>query len=183
MKLDQKSFKKLLKRFDDAPLKIQKSASRSMVRAGANVIKQHAKAKAPAYLKKTIKVIARRNRSGNPLESKVSVIVGGSSLRDKSEIAKDARAMGLKTSKFYLAFWVEFGTYGNRDYSGEEPYSPRTLQSPSYASGRSNSKAWNVPSVWIPASPFMRPAINDHIDEVEKAMASKLDAYLSKKGL
>jgi len=181
MEVDKKSLNALLKRFDGAPVKIQKGAMRSMTRAGANVVKNHAKEKAPAYLKPTIKVVARRTKK--PLTAKMSVVAGGGSLREKNDIAKGARAMGLEVSKFYPAMWVEFGTYGNRDYRGDEPYSPDTLKKPNYATGRSDSGIWNVPSFWIPATPFMRPAIQNHTKEIQDAMNKKLSDYLAKKGL
>ena len=86
-------------------------------------------------------------------------------------------------SENYPAMWVEFGTYGRRDYQGSEPYSPDTLRKPNYSTGRSDSPVWNVPQKWIEQRPFMRPAINDHVKEVEKAMVDKLSEYLKKKGL
>ena len=110
------------------------------------------------------------------------VVVGGNTLIFFKRYFK-ADTTGLTFSENYPAMLVEFGTYGKRDYKGEEPYSPDTLRKKSYSTGRSDSPMWNVPRAWIDQTPFMRPAINDNVKAVEKAMVVKLDEYLKKKGL
>jgi len=189
MTLDERSLEALIKRFDKAPARMQNNAMRSVARAGANVVKQAAKARAPGYLANTIKVVPRKAH-GKKLQVKMSVIVGDSSKRliDIQKPLPGETFDGHSTADYefsnnYPAIWVEFGTYAKRDYKGKEPYSPDTLKKKSYASGRSNSPMWNVPSKWIDQRPFMRPAINDHVTAVTVAMQTKLDAYLTKKGL
>jgi len=188
--LDKKSLNDLIKRFDKAPRRVQTNAMRSVGRAGANVIKNAAKAKAPSYLQKSIKVVPRK-ANGRRLFTKFSITAGG---RDNFAIqAKDKnipfKGELLTFSENYPAMWVEFGTYGNRDYQGSEPYSPEALKKPNYASGRSDSPVWydkykpKEKRKWIDQRPFMRPAINDHVKAVEKAMGKKLEEYLKKKGL
>lgn len=179
--IDKKSLDDILKRFDKAPDRMQYNAMRSVGRAGANVVKNYAKAGAPSYLASSVKTVARSSH-GRKLLTKFSVAVGGNRLIDlQAEIKKSVS--GMTFSDNYPAIWVEFGTYGRRDYQGTEPYSPETLKKKSYASGRSDSPYWGDDSKWIEAKPFMRPAINDHVEEIEKAMVEKLDDYLKKKGL
>jgi len=179
--IDKASLNALVKRFEKAPARMQNNAMRAVGRAGANVVKEHAKNGAPSYLKNTVKVVPRK-ANGKKLLTKFSVAVGGQRLIDIQSDLK-SQLKGMKFSKNYPAIWVEFGTYGKRDYAGEEPYSPDTLRKKNYASGRSDSPMWGVPQVWIEPKPFMRPAINDHVGEVEAAMVKKLDEYLTKKGL
>lgn len=181
MNIDKKSLDALVKRFDSAPARMQSNAMRAVGRAGANVVKNAAKSKAPGYLQNSVKVVARKSH-GKKLFSKFSVIVGGQRLIGIQQQAK-RDLKGMTFSDNYPAMWVEFGTYGKRDYQGDEPYSPDTLKKKSYSSGRSDSPMWSKPMTWIEAKPFMRPAINDHVKEVEVAMVKKLDDYLSKKGL
>lgn len=179
--IDKDSLNKLVSRFEKAPARIQNNAMRSVGRAGANVVKDAAKNGAPSYLKSSVKVVPRK-ANGKKLMTKFSVVVGGKRLIDiQSDIKSQLK--GMKFSENYPAMWVEFGTYGKRDYKGDEPYSPDTLKKKSYSSGRSDSPMWNIPQTWIEAQPFMRPAINDHVKEVEIAMVKKLDEYLTKKGL
>ena len=178
--LDDKSLKALLKRFDKAPARMQGNAMRSVGRAGANVVKAAAKSKAPAHLSSTIKVVPRKAH-GKKLQTKFSVAVGGGTRG--VEFVKEVRAAGLETSDNHPAMWVEFGTYGKRDYKGTEPYSPDTLKKKSYKSGRSNSPYWKVEPLWIEPHPFMRPAIDNNVQAVMDAMVVKLDTYLKKKGL
>jgi len=94
------------------------------------------------------------------------------------------------------AFWVEFGTYGNRNLS-ENPYTKDTLKKKrTYLNGRvkmsyndnggvSPSHYWKKKEKWTPAQPFLRPAmISAYADEsVQKAMVVKLDEYFKKKGI
>lgn len=180
--IDKKSLDALVKRFESAPTRIQNNAMRAVGRAGANVVKDHAKNGAPSYLKSSVKVVPRK-ANGKKLMTKFSVAVGGGQrlIDIQSEIKSQVK--GMKFSENYPAIWVEFGTYGKRDYAGDEPYSPDTLKKKSYSSGRSDSPMWAKPMTWIEAKPFMRPAINDHVKEVEYAMVKKLDDYLTKKGL
>ena len=178
--VDKAELNKLLDRFKKAPMKIQKQATGVTLTAGARVVIKAAKSKAPSCLKSTIKAVKRK--TSKKLVSKLSVKAGIPGRRNdvttKSE--RDAlRAEGAKINCF-PAMWVEFGTYGNRDYKGDEPYSPDTLRKKSYSSGRSNSPYWGSQNKWIPAQPFLRPAMNTK--EVEKAMAKRLGEYLDKKG-
>ena len=187
MTVDKKTLDALVKRFDKAPARMQNNAMRSVARAGANVVKSAAKEKAPGYLASSIKVVPRKAH-GKKLQVKMSVAVGGNRLVDVAKPAPGATFDGESTDDYefsdnYPAMWVEFGTYGKRDYKDKEPYSPETLKKKSYASGRSNSPVWNNRKQWIDQQPFMRPAINNHVGAVEVAMAKKLDAYLTKKGL
>lgn len=189
MTLDPKSMKALIERFEKAPARMQSNAMRSVGRAGATVVKNYAKAGAPSHLKGSVKVVPRK-ANGKKLITKFSVAVGGGEriVDIKSEVAgfstfNGESLKGMKFSQQYPAMWVEFGTYGKRDYKGEEPYSPETLKKKNYASGRSDSPMWGMDWTWIEAKPFMRPAINDHVQEVVDAMVVKLDTYLAKKGL
>ena len=177
--LDDKALAALIKRFDKAPSRMQNNAMRSVGRAGANVVKAAVKTGAPGYLKGSVKVVPRK-ANGKKLLTKFSVAVGGARAVG---FVKEARGLGLETSDNYPAMWVEFGTYGKRDYQGTEPYSPDTLKKKSYSSGRSNSPYWKVEPLWIEPHPFMRPAINNNTQAVVDAMVVKLDSYLSKKGL
>ena len=181
LELDQKSLHKLLDRFEKAPKKFQKRASGVALTAGAKVVIKAAKSKAPTCLRKTIKA-TRRKTSG--LTSRLMVVAGsGNRPFDtlsgaERTAARDAGATSL--TNCYPAVWVEFGTYGNRDYRGTEPYAPATLRKRSYSSGRSDSPYWNTPRRWVAARPFMRPAIA--APGVEQAMAKRLDEYLTKGG-
>jgi len=183
--LDQRSLDKILKRFKEMPDKLQKGATRATLTAGANVVKKNIKMRAPACIGMTARTVARK--TSKRMVSKLSVAVGMNNRGSLGKIAKDdARALGVRAGisvakhfNCYPAVWVELGTYGNRNL-GKDPYSPNTLRKRSYSSGRSNSPFWHFPTRWIPTTPFMRPALHD--SNIEKAMAVKLDNYMSKKG-
>ena len=179
LEVNEDSLKELLARFENAPKKIQKNATGVALTAGAKVVVNAAKNKAPACIRSTIKIRRRRTRGW---KKTLSVEAGrGNTLLDMNVREKNIlRKAGSQNLMCYPAMWYEFGTYGNRNYRGDEPYAPATLEKKSYASGRSDSPFWKHKSKWTPATPFLRPAISD--PNVEKAMAKKLGEYLNKKG-
>lgn len=182
LELDKDDLEKLLKRFDAAPDKIQRNATGVALTAGAKAAMAIAKAKAPSCLKSSIKLANRKTYK--KYTKKVSLVAGsgGRSLEALSKEERSVvRAAGSTAIDCYPAIWVEFGTYGKRDYKGEEPYAPATLKKKTYSSGRSDSPFWGSPARWIPAKPFLRPALES--DDVEKAIARRLGEYLDKKGL
>lgn len=189
--VDPVQLKKIIDRFENAPLKIQRRASNAALTAGANVVKKNAKAKAPSCLKSTIRSVNRR--TSKKLLSKVSV-TAGADVRPKSLVSEaEARILrktgvdraGRKSKAQKIdcppGMWVEFGTYGNRKYKTTEPYAPATLRKKGYRTlGRSASPYWNYENYWTPAQPFMRPALRD--PNIEVAVAKRLDEYLRKQG-
>ena len=185
LELDKQSLKKVLDRFDKAPKKIQRGASRSSLNAGAQVVRTIARSKAPACIVPTIKITGRKIRG---LTAQVLVIAGTThSARLGKMSGGDAKNLGLRKGldemkhfDCYPPMWVEFGTYGNRNYMGDEPYAPSTKRKNAKSGGRSPSRFWDEPTRWIPPKPFMRPAIDSPL--IEKAIAKKLDEYLEKKG-
>ena len=181
LSVDKDELKKLLDRFDKAPMKIQKQATGVTLTAGAKVVIAAAKSKAPGCLKSTIKAVKRK--TSKKFVSKLSVKAGvGTSLKELNSAAEKRvlRKAGSSQVDCLPAMWVEFGTYGRRDYKGDEPYAPATLKKKSYRSGRSDSHFWQHPVKWLPAEPFLRPAIASA--GVEQAMAKRLGEYLDKKG-
>jgi len=72
--IDKQELKKLLDRFDKAPMKIQKNATGVTLTAGAKVVMKAAKAKAPACMRASIK--AKNRKTSKKFVSKVSVIAG-----------------------------------------------------------------------------------------------------------
>ena len=185
LELDKKSLKKILDRFDKAPKKIQRGGTRSALNAGAQVVRTIARSKAPACIAPSIKLTGRKMRGWT---AQILVMAGTShSARMGLMGSGDARNLGLRPGldemkhfDCYPPMWVEFGTYGNRDYMGDEPYAPSTKRKYAKSGGRSPSKFWDHPYYWIPAKPFMRPAIDSPL--IEKAIAKKLGEYLTKKG-
>ncbi len=173
----------MVARFDKAPKKIQKAVTKAAARAGATVIRKAAMSMAPSCIRPSIKVVYRKQIKFKTILSITAGHARGAINENENEILEAAGAKGFGCPP---VMWVEFGTYGNRDYKGLEPYSPDTLRKKSYASGRSNSPFWNlqdpgkIAKFWMPQRPFMRPAVS--APGVEKAMAKKLGAYLAKKG-
>ena len=181
LSINKRELDDLLKRFEKAPEKLQRSGTGVALTAGAKVVVQNAKAKAPSCLSSTIKIVNRK--TFKKYTKKLSVKVGnGVRANDMFNVVENAvlRKAGSKLIDCPPAHWVEFGTYGNRNLY-EDPYAPATLRKKSYASGRSNSKFWSYPNYWIPTKPFMRPALDD--PKIEQAMAKRLGEYFDKKGI
>jgi len=180
LEIDKAKMSALLKRVEKAPKNIQRYATSSALTAGAKVVTKEAKSKAPSCLKHTIKATKRRSKG---LSSTLKVVAGNSE-RPKDVLSANeilqVRGAGSSLLDCLPAIWVEFGTYGNRDYQGSEPYAPSTLRKRNYSTGRSDSKFWGVPRTWVPSQPFMRPSVD--AKGVDVAMAKRLNEYLEKKG-
>jgi HK97 gp10 family phage protein len=182
LSINKTDLKRLVQKLHNLPKGVRRNAATSALNAGARVIRDDAKALAPACVKPTIKNVRLKQRDGYVITA-IAAGVGqqrpDSGLLGSFNNATDAM-FGKGTA--CVANWYEFGTYGNRDYEGSEPYAPSTLKKKSYRSGRSNSPYWAVRPMWVRKQPFMRPALQKAMTsgEVEKAMAKKLDEYFKK---
>ncbi len=206
--INKESEKKIIDTLVNLPKNIKRNAMASALTAGANVVRDIARTNAPACIKPTIKTVRGKKRSG---ALTVSVIAGGNSRDATSLLGKLDNAVSGDTNggdgfsgrakklidiaNCKPAFWVEFGTYGNRD-TEENPYSPKTMSKKRYINGRyvgtyasnggkSPSYYWYDKSKWIKEKPFMRPAIiTAHRGNlVQKEMIKKLDEYFKKRGI
>jgi len=199
--VNQASKDEIIKRLKKMPKTFQRSAMSSALNAGAKVIRDKAKANAPACIASTIKTV-RRKKTGGAV--KVSVIAGNNRSWQKKDLIDsniNAYKRGSTTKrakKFfseltcYPAFWVEFGTYGERNLA-TAPYTSETLakkrdywgyktkQSYAQHNNKSPSSYWKSKQEWIEAKPFMRPAIAD-TKAIENAMAKKMTEYMNKRG-
>jgi HK97 gp10 family phage protein len=187
LQINPNDLKRVLKKLQSLPKGVRRNAATSALNAGARVIRDNARSKAPACLKRTIKNVRLKQKDGYIV---TAIAAGVGELRPDAGFARSFNKGGSgswfdKTKSGCVAHWVEFGTYGNRDYKGSEPYAPSTLRKKSYASGRSNSPFWAVKPVWVGKRPFMRPAMQEAMTDgkVERAMVKKLDEYFKKIGV
>ncbi len=186
--IDEKGLKEIMKRLKAAPKKIQTGAGKAGVRAGAAVIRAAVMNESPPCIVPSIRVVARTAGDTRKDRVKFSVSAGsvsrGLTASDMELVAGKHDVSVGKIQECLPAIWYELGTYANRDI-GEDPYAPATLRKKSYASGRSNSPFWNVPSQWIGAVGFMRRGseVAFRSGAVEQAIVTKVDDYLKKKGV
>ena len=182
LSINKDDLNRLLKKLHALPKGIRRNAATSALNAGARVIRDDARAMAPACVKKSIKNVRLKQRNGYVITAIAAGV--GKQRSDAGLLGAFNKATNFMFGKGDVcdANWFEFGTYGNRDYRGSEPYAPSTLRKKSYSSGRSNSPHWATPFLWVKKTPFMRPAMHKAMKsgEVEKAMATKLDEYFKK---
>jgi len=193
--VDEASKKRILDKLDKLPDNLKRNALSSALNAGAKVIAQRAKGKAPACLVPTIKVKRRKQDKGGNV--KVSVVAGRGNRGDDTTSILDRMYNNAGASKFLHdngggmkinscpnAVWVEFGTYKRRDLI-KHPYAPATLKRhPAYKTlGHTASKNWDNDWVHMTPRPFMRPAfLSAEADgSVRNAIIQKLDTYIDKK--
>ena len=207
--LDKKAFDKAVEKLERLPKRIQGNALRSATNAGARVIANDIKSLAPGCLKGSVKTVRGRIRDG---VTKVSIKSGYGHSRENAidrldkavtHIGADA---GVKSAQKKLqvlncppAFWVEFGTYRNRNLV-KHPYSPQTLKRhPDYRkyghtmAPRGTGFFWSASPAqrektgitYIPARPFMRPGMMRALrsGRVDMAIAAKLNEYFKKAGV
>ncbi len=177
LEINKQDLKRVVAKLQSLPSGVRRNAATSALNAGARVVRDRARTHAPACLKRTIKNVRLKNRDGYIV---TAVVAGHTGLG-----SRPIKAFGKLNDTFCVpAIWVELGTYGRRNLA-RDPYSPNTLRKKSYASGRSDSPFWQTPKKWIPATPFMRPAIMSASKDgsIEKAMITKLDEYFVKKGI
>ena len=210
LQVDKISLNKILNKLEILPAGIRRNAMTSALNAGAKVIRNKARAKAPSCIKPSIKSVRRKKASGAIV---VSIIAGkGRSwetkdLNEPNMSAYTSSATKTRSKKFFAglncppAFWVEFGTYGNRNL-GRNPYTADTMKKKRYVGGRyagtyasnggkSPSPYWrnggmvNGYNYWTRATPFMRPAFLEaaRSGAVEKAVVSKIEEYFVKIGV
>jgi len=205
MHIDKKSLNDIVRKLESMPKNMRRGATDAALRAGAAVVRDRARAKAPSCLVPSIKVVRRKKtKAGN---SRVSVVAGGNSERSSARersvleyLSNDAKKARSKKMLAQMAcppaFWVEFGTYQNRNLT-KDPYSPKTLKRhPDYArhghsmAPNGTGLYWNKGQgikgvVWYQAQPFLRPALFSASTDgsIEKAMAERLDKYFEKYGV
>lgn len=171
MAVDKAAYDAIIKKLEGVPDAMKNRVLKSATRAGANEIKKLAQAKAPSCIK--IKTVSRRSGDG---VMKMSVTAIGQDTIDKfTSTLNGANTCGS-------AVWYEFGTYQNRDLA-KNPYAPATLRKKGYRDlGHTASIRWHQPGWWIPARPFLRPALVEaaRSNIVEKAIGKKVDDYLRK---
>ncbi len=165
------------------PSNVRRNAVTSALNAGARVIRDRAKKKAPGCLVRSIKNVRLKQENGDPVTA-IKAGYTGSLSRPDAELRAYAKEIGASKSRGSFctpAIWVEFGTYGHRSLS-ENPYAPATLRKKSYKSGRSNSPYWATPNKWVTAQPFLRPAAEESFRDgsIEKAMLAKFDEYFKR---
>ena len=208
--INEASRKAIIKKLESLPSGVRRNAMASAVNAGARVVRNSARSKAPACIASTIKVVRRKQANGAIV---ASVIAGKSrsweskDLNEPNFSAYTKSATKSRSKKFFQglacppAFWIEFGTYGNRDL-GQDPYTADTMKkmryvrgrpAGSYASngGKSPSPYWfnggnvNGYNYWTKATPFLRPALfqSTRSGAVERAMVKKLQEYFAKLGV
>jgi len=199
--VDEASKKRILDKLDKLPDNLKRNALSSALNAGAKVIAQRAKAKAPACLVPSIKVKRRKqDKYGNV---RVAVVAGRG--RSAANDPLSNLLSNAATAKFLSenstakivgctpAIWVELGTYGHRNIV-KHPYAPDTLTKRRYYGnryvgtyatngGKSPSPYWENKPMWEMPRPFMRPAfLSAEADgSVRNAIIQKLDTYIDKK--
>ena len=182
--VDQLSLNRILKKLNGLPSGVRRNASVSALNAGARVIRDKAKNKAPTCMKRYIKNVRLKQEDGDP----VTAIAAGVGQARPNEgwygnFNKASKGV-LGKEKLCIANWIEFGTYGKRDL-GRNPYAPSTMRKYARFGGRSPSPYWAIPPMWINSTPFMRPALVEASRDgsVERAMVKKFDEYFRKIGV
>jgi hypothetical protein len=185
LQINKQDLNRIVRKLQSLPTGVRRNAATSALNAGARVIRDKARSKAPACLKRTIKNVRLKQENGDPV---TAIAAGVGEMRPNEgflgSFNKGSGTMFGK-DKPCVAMWIEFGTYGRRDYKGTAPYAPSTLRKKSYATGRSNSPFWAVKPLWIAQTPFMRPALQEAATDgsVERAMVKKFDEYFKKIGV
>jgi len=207
--VDEKSKREILDTLEKLPKNLRRNGMTSALTAGARVVRDKARMKAPSCIKGTIKTVRRKQVNGVIF---TSVVAGGSRRAEGSlgnEILKLRKTLNktvlgsasTKRKKRIIeedmcgsAFWYEFGTYQKRNLA-LNPYSPQTFKRHEdyRALGHTSSWFWYhryrydtnggiKQDMWMPATPFMRPAINEgHASgAINKAMVKKLREYFAK---
>ena len=209
LNLDKKSFEDAVRKLERLPKRVRNNAARAATNAGARVIAKEIKLLAPACLKPSVKTVRRRMENG---AVKVSIVSGFGRRYEKDDLLKNSvakeglnSASSRKAIKFFQslqckpAFWVEFGTYKNRNLSAH-PYTVPTLKRhPDYAQyGHTMAPGktgffWNsspaqrakIGIEFIPPTPFMRPGLIRALmgGKVDEAIGKKLNEYFEKEGV
>jgi hypothetical protein len=185
--IDDRDLKEIMRRLDRMPRNIQRGAASAALRAGAKVVADRSKLTGPACYAYGTKLVKRRRDEG--AAAKYSVMVEGK--RPGANIPSGIMGSNTKIRRFVSlskcgpAFWTELGTYGNRDLAGY-PYKPSTVSKymRMYGAPVSMSPFRRFKNAWIPARPFLLPALEETAKDgtMFRAIAKKLDEYLAKKG-
>lgn len=163
VELEVQGLKELFDTLQQLPIKLEKNVMRGAIRAGAKVVADEARRRAPVLqdpdprrvfgaLAKSVRVMSTGISGGMV---KGGVVAGGATTvgRGKSKEAADA----------YYAMWVEYGHF----YRGKG----QALKGGT-ASKRAQRRALATSGgVFVPAHPFMRPAIDSKINAAIDATA------------
>jgi len=122
--VDQKEFKKLMRTLKEFPVKVQKNVVVGSTRAGANVVRDEVRRRAPkdsGQLAKSVYTRKRRTKKGS---NAIRFVVGFKSAVRKERMFPAVYDLPLREENKLLAYITEYGTRkrGRRKSKAARPF-------------------------------------------------------------